>query len=101
MEQEYNPDLFTLSDDEGNEFTFEVLDAIEDDSGRYVAMLPVFDHPEDEVEDSGSLVIMKEVQDGDESFFEEIEEEEEFNRVADIFVNRLQDTFDFEAPEEV
>ena len=29
MNNEYNPDLITLSDDDGKEYTFEVLDAIE------------------------------------------------------------------------
>ena len=32
-ELEYNPDLVTLADDDGKEYTFEVLDAIETDMG--------------------------------------------------------------------
>ena len=34
---EYDPDIVTLSDDDGKEYTFEVLDAIETDTGRYLA----------------------------------------------------------------
>ena len=37
--EEYNPDLITLTDDEGKEYTFEVLDAIETDTARYLALL--------------------------------------------------------------
>ena len=95
-EQEFSPDLITLSDDEGNDFTFEVLDAIEDEGGRYIAMIPVYDDPQDEVDDAGNLVIMKVVEEEGEEFFEEIQDEADFDRVADIFVNRLQDAFEFE-----
>lgn len=96
-EQEFSPDLITLSDDEGNDFTFEVLDSIEEeDGGRYIAMIPVYDDPQDEVDDAGNLVIMKVVEEQGEEFFEEIQDEADFDRVADIFVNRLQDAFDFE-----
>ena len=42
---EYNPDIVTLTDDEGKEYTFEVLDAIETDMGRYLALLPTFEDP--------------------------------------------------------
>ena len=48
MQEDYTPDLISLSDDEGNEYNFEVLDAIETDDARYVALTPVFDDPEDE-----------------------------------------------------
>ena len=49
-EQEYNPDLITVQDDEGNEHIFEELDRIETDQGRYVAMLPTFDSEEEMLE---------------------------------------------------
>ena len=45
--KEYNPDLVSLTDDEGNEYTFEVLDAIESEDGRYLAMLPIHETAEE------------------------------------------------------
>ena len=57
--QEYNPDIVTLSDDDGKEYTFEVLDAIESDMGRYLALLPVYDEPEQQLSEDGELVIVK------------------------------------------
>ena len=90
------PDLVTLSDDEGNEFTLEVLDEVELESGHYVAMLPVYDDPADALEDSDPLVIMKQVTEEDGDFFEEIADDEEFGRVADLFAGRLADVFDIE-----
>ena len=50
---EYNPDIVTLSDDDGKEYTFEVLDAIETETGRYLAMLPIYDDPQKTLDDSG------------------------------------------------
>lgn len=59
MSEEYGNDLVTVLDDEGNEHQFEVLDAIENDDGRYVALLPVYTDAEAEVEGDGELVILE------------------------------------------
>ena len=59
MAEEYNPDIITLEDDDGKEYTFEVLDRIETDEARYIALLPVYDKPEEMLQDSGELVILK------------------------------------------
>lgn len=96
VEQEFSPELITLSDDEGTDYTFELLDLLEEEENRYVAMLPVHDDPQEDIDDPGSLVIMKLCEEDGEEFFEEIQDEADFDRVADIFVNRLQDVFDFE-----
>ena len=96
MQEEYNPDIITLSEDEGHEFSFEVLDAEETDQGRYLALLPVYEKPEDMVEDSGELVVLKVFEENGEEYYEEIEDDDEYDTVADIFVDRLQDAFEIE-----
>ena len=95
--EEYNPDIVTLSDDAGKEYTFEVLDAIETDTGRYLAMLPVYDDPQKMLEDSGELVIVKvgEESEGDEYYYE-IEDDDEYETIADAFVERLEDYFEID-----
>lgn len=94
MEKDYNPDIVTLSDDDGKEYTFEVIDAIESDEGRYLAMLPVFDNPKEMLEDSGELVIVKVGEENGEEYFFEIEDDDEYEFVADTFIERLQDFFE-------
>ena len=94
MNEEYNPDIVTLSDDEGKEYTFEVLDAIECDLGRYLALLPVFDDPQKLLDDSGELVIVKVEEENGEEFFSEIEDDDEYDTIADAFVDRLADKFE-------
>ena len=84
-EQEYNPDLITVQDDEGNEHIFEELDRIETDQGRYVAMLPTFDSEEEMLESDSELIILKVFEEGDETYLAAIEDDDEFDEVADIF----------------
>ncbi len=96
INNEYNPDLITLSDDNGKEYTFEVLDAIETDEARYLALLPTYDDPQKMLDDSGELVIVKVGEENGEEFFFEIEDDDEYESIADAFINRLQDFFEID-----
>lgn len=57
MNEEYTPDILTVADEEGNEHTFEILDSIETDTDRYVAVTAYYDDPEEMIEDDGELII--------------------------------------------
>lgn len=96
MAEEYNPDIITLEDDDGKEYTFEVLDRIETDEARYVALLPVYDNPEKLLEDSGELVILRVNEENGDEYFEDIEDDAEYDMIADAFTDRLQDIFEIE-----
>lgn len=94
---EYDPDLVTLTDDDGKEYNFEVLDAIETDMGRYLAMLPVYDDPQKLLDDSGELVIVKVGEENGEEYYYEIEDDDEYDTVADAFTDRLEDFFEIDS----
>lgn len=96
MAEEYNPDIITLEDDDGVEYTFEVLDRIETDDSRYVALLPVYDDPQKMLDDSGELVILKVAEENGEEYFEDIEDDDEYDMIVDAFTARLQDAFEIE-----
>lgn len=96
MNDNYNPDLIELEDDEGNKFNFEVLDRIETDEARYIALLPVFENPAELIDDSGELVILRVMEENGEEWFEDIQDDDEYDMVADAFVNRLQDIFEID-----
>ncbi|MBQ8926531.1 MAG: DUF1292 domain-containing protein [Clostridia bacterium] len=98
-DQEYNPDLITVQDDEGNEHIFEELDRIETDQGRYVAMLPTFDSEEEMLESDSELIILKVFEEGDETYLAAIEDDDEFDEIADIFEERLADIFEIDVVE--
>lgn len=90
----YDADLISLIDDDGNEFNFEVIDAIESDEGRYLAMLPIFDDPKEMLNDSGELVIVKVGEENGEEYYYEIEDDDEYDFVADAFIERLEDFYE-------
>ena len=96
MAEEFNPDIITLEDDDGVEYTFEVLDRIETDDARYVALLPVYDDPKKMLDDNGELVILRVAEENGEEYFEEIEDDDEYETIADAFIDRLQDAFEIE-----
>lgn len=93
--EEYEADLITLVDEDGKEHEFEIVDDLEQNGNHYVALVAAYDDPEEELQDDGELVILKSVMDGDEEFLEAIEDEAEFDEIAAIFMERLQDSFDF------
>ena len=91
---EYGVDIISLSDDEGNEYNFEILDRLETEDGEYVALLPVYDDAKEMLDDNGELVIMKIGEENGEEYFENIEDDEEYDTVADAFIARLQDLYE-------
>ena len=100
MDNEYNPDIVSVVDEEGKEHVFEELDRIETDDGRYVALLPMYDDPQEMLDYSGELIILKVEEDDDgETYLCPIEDEDEFNAVGEAFEERLSDMFDFEDEE--
>ena len=96
MSEEYGNDLVTVVDDEGNQHQFEVLAAIETDTGRYVALVPVYDNPADLIEDHGELVILTVKEENGEDLLLPIEDDDEFEEIAEIFEERLADLYEVE-----
>lgn len=97
INEEFGADLITLVDDDGNEHEFEFLDSIElEDGGRYVALVPTFSDPEAALQDSAELVILQVIEENGEEFLEPIQDEETFNEVSEIFVERLSEDYEIE-----
>ncbi len=100
MDENYNPDIVSVVDEDGVEHTFEELDRIETDDARYVALLPVYDEAEEILEDDGELIILKVSEEDGETYLEPIEDEDEFNEIGNIFEERLSELFDFDESNE-
>ena len=100
MSEEYGSDIVSVLDDEGNEHQFELLDAIETDEGRYVALLPIYSDAESAIEDDGELVILEVVNDEGDDLLVPIEYDEVFENVAEIFEERLADLYEINEIEE-
>ena len=81
---------------EGNEHQFELLDAIETDDGRYVALLPVYDDADESVNDDGELIILEVAEENGEDLLVPIEDDAVFDEIAEIFEERLSDLYEVE-----
>ena len=92
--QEYGQDLISLTDEEGNEYKFELLDRLETEDGEYIALIPALDDPQDSLDDNGELVILKVGEENGEEYYENIEDDDEYDTVADAFIARLQDLYE-------
>ena len=89
--EEYDPEIYTLTDEDGNELHFALLGTLEHEGAVYKALIPV---NEDGEEESEEYVILKcGVDEDGEDILETIEDDEEFDRIADIFDDELSDIF--------
>lgn len=85
---EYGPDLFTLEDEEGKEQTFELLDKFSEGDVTYFALIPE-QTGENSGEDDDYFVILKRDDNDPDEYLNSIDDEEELDRIAGIFLQRL------------
>ena len=78
-----------LNDEDGNEVEFEFLDVVEVDGNEYVVLLPV------EEADKGEVVIFRIEGEGDDESYVSLEDEEEAEKVFQVFKEKKKDEFDF------
>ncbi len=99
MDFDYTPDIYTLVDEEGNEQQFELLDVMELDGNRYFALLPYFEDAEEALNSDGDLVVLKaEMVDGEE-LMASIDDDEEYDRVGNLFLEKLASMYEDEMEE--
>ena len=94
MSEDFGNNIVSVLDDEGNEHQFELLDAIETDDGRYVALLPIYSEAEAAIDDDGELVILEVVNDEGEDLLVPIEDDDTFDEIAEIFEERLSEYYE-------
>ena len=82
-EEDFEVQLVTLIDEDGNEQDFEVIEIFEVDGKEYVAIAP----PEGEEDDDEVMVFRLEVEENGEETLREIEDDEEWNKVADAYMD--------------
>ncbi len=93
---EINPEIIEIADDEGNIILFEVLDRIETDNAKYVALLPVYENEDENADEEEELIILKAIEEENEIFLEPIEDDKEFDEIGAIFEERLAELYEFE-----
>lgn len=94
--ENYEPDIISVTDDDGNEILFELLERYENDNGVYVAITEYRDDAEDIVEADYEVIILKVAEENGDEYLEEIEDEAEYNEVSKILMNKIEQQYDVE-----
>lgn len=96
--EDYGNDFVTLVDENGKETEFEIVDSLVTENNEYFALIPT-ETPENLASDDGELVILKVVEEDGEEFLEPIEDDEEVKEISEIFIDRLEELYDFDEQE--
>lgn len=90
MIAEYEPEIITLEDNEGNEVEFELLDVVEYEGEEYIVLI-------ENDEEAQDVVILKiESVDDETENYVGIDDEELLTNVFETFKEKYKDEFDFE-----
>lgn len=93
MPDDLEADRVTLTDEEGVERDFDIIGTLEMDGNEYFALVAV-DGDEDE------YIVLKAVEENGEEVLITIDDDDEFDKVADAFDNELMEEYDLDAPAE-
>ncbi len=97
LNQNFNPDIYTLVDEENVEQQFELLDIMEMDDERYFALIPYYENPEEMLseDEDGDLIILKsQMDENGEELMVSIDDDDEYQRVGNIFLEKLSQMFE-------
>jgi len=84
MDQNNEVEIYTLQDEDGNEHEFELIGTTEKNGVKYYAMIPAEEKDAGEG-DEVEYVILKAVTENGEETLITIDDDDEFDRVSDIF----------------
>ena len=89
MDNEFGGDLFTITDEDGNDYVLEHVDTIEIDNVFYLAFLPT---DLDEDDEGYGLVILKKTEEDGEQVLVSIDDDEELlEDLFERFIDRILD----------
>lgn len=89
MEDNFSADIVTLVDDEGVEREFEVLDFIENSKGRFYALMPNFELPDENLDKDETYFIFEVIEEKGEEQLVEVDDEELLDELSEEFEKRL------------
>ena len=91
-DEEYQPDLMTLEDEDGNEVT--VIDALDHKGVHYLAAVE-YAETEEEAENA-QLVILSVGEDDEGEYLDVVDDDELLLELGKLFEERLSDEYDIE-----
>ncbi|MBQ8344662.1 MAG: DUF1292 domain-containing protein [Clostridia bacterium] len=94
-EELYENEIFTLTDEEGNEIEFELIGQCEKNGEQYFAMIPAEDDGENP--DVCEYIILKLAKDGDEEILVTVDDDDELDDIADYFDDLFSREIDYDS----
>ena len=99
MEEKQNErEFYTLTDEEGNESEFELIGAAEYNGKQYYAMIPATAEQKDD-EFCEYVILRLDVDENGEETLVTIDDDDEFDDVADIFDDQFSQEIDYDGKE--
>ncbi|MBQ6863386.1 MAG: DUF1292 domain-containing protein [Clostridia bacterium] len=100
MEDNYNPEFICVSDEDGTEYVFEVLDRIDTDDGKqYIAVVPTDGEEDDDTAENIELIILEVTEENGDPFLSQIEDDDEYDKIEELFLERLSEFYDIDEEE--
>lgn len=99
LPEDYSPDILTLTDEDGKEFSFEVIDAADYNDERYLAVVPYAEDSKEKLEEDASLILMRVGEENGEEYLDIVEDDEELYEVSELFAHRLEELYDIDLDE--
>ncbi len=95
-EEIFDESIYTLTDEDGNEEEFMLLGSAEIEDKIYLALIPA-----DQVdnEDAEFVILRQDKDENGEDLLVTIEDDDEFDRVADLFEDELFNEIDYDSEE--
>ena len=93
MQEEYT-NVITLTDSDGSDVDFEVLDIVPYKEHEYAVLLPVDD--ESDSPEAVILELLEAEEDNEEDMLQGVEDEDILNAVFNLFMEKNADDFQFE-----
>jgi uncharacterized protein YrzB (UPF0473 family) len=90
----YEAEIFTLTDEDGNEIDFEIIGQHEMNGEHYIALLPVEEEENDKAE--WEYIVLKLAKDGDEEILVTIDDDDEFDNISDYFDDLFSSEIDYD-----
>ncbi len=90
----YEAEIFTLTDEDGNEIDFEIIGQHEMNGELYVALLPAEEEEKDDA--NWEYVVLKLAKDGDEEILVTVDDDDEFDAISDYFDDLFSSEIDYD-----
>ena len=89
------PDLMTLADEDGNEVTFEVIDALDYEGAHYLAVVEYAD-PDKPGETDDQMIILHTGTDADGEYLDVVDDDEQLLTLGKLFEKHMEGRYEIQ-----